>query len=515
MKVLTSSQMFSAEQAQVNRGMSFTRLMENAGSACARAVRERFASLEQSRGLVCVLCGNGKNGGDGFVIARKLALAGFNVAVVEAFGEPTAEDSILMREKAVETGLVPEFFWEEENAKNSIESAAVIVDAVFGTGYKYREDERVRAVFEAVNASPAKVVSIDVPSGLESNNGDVSGSCIKADITIAVSYMKPVHILKPARVLCGEIITVAIGIDDDIIDGIEEDTLAVLTPAQAKKIFPRRDLMANKGTFGRALSICGSCNMQGAAVLAASSALRCGAGLVTAAFPDAAYNAIAPKLTESLLLPLPSNEAGTFSSGAIPALLEQAEKSSAVLVGCGLGLNLHTKELVSALVQNCTKPMIIDADGINALAANIDILKNIKAPVILTPHPGEMSRLTGMSIADIERDRVNVARRFADEYGIVLLLKGASTVIAGAGRRDAYINVTGNQGMAKGGSGDMLSGIILALLAQGVYPFDAAVLGAYIHGAAGDAAARELSLTSMLASDCIAALPRVLRTLER
>ena len=507
MKVLTSSQMFSAEQAQVNRGMSFTRLMENAGSACARAVRERFASLEQSRGLICVLCGKGKNGGDGFVIARKLALAGFNAAVVEAFGEPTAEDSILMREKAVETGLVPEFFWGEENAKNSIESAAVIVDAVFGTGYKYREDERVRAVFEAVNASPAKVVSIDVPSGLESNNGDVPGSCIKADITIAVSCMKPVHILKPARVLCGEIITVAIGIEDD--------TLAVLTPAQAKKIFPRRDLMANKGTFGRALSICGSRNMQGAAVLAASSALRCGAGLVTAAFPDAAYNAIAPKLTESLLLPLPSNEAGTFSSGAIPALLEQAEKSSAVLVGCGLGLNLHTKELVSALVQNCTKPMIIDADGINALAANIDILKNIKAPVILTPHPGEMSRLTGMSIADIERDRVNVARRFADEYGVVLLLKGASTVIAGAGRRDAYINVTGNQGMAKGGSGDMLSGIILALLAQGVYPFDAAVLGAYIHGAAGDAAARELSLSSMLASDCIAALPRVLRTLER
>ena len=500
MKVLTSSQMFSAEQAQVNRGMSFTRLMENAGSACARAVRERFASLEQSRGLICVLCGKGKNGGDGFVIARKLALAGFNVAVVEAFGEPTAEDSILMREKAVETGLVPEFFWGEENAKNSIESAAVIVDAVFGTGYKYREDERVRAVFEAVNASPAKVVSIDVPSGLESNNGDVPGSYIKADITIAVSCMKPVHILKPARVLCGEIITVAIGIDDDIIDGIEDDTLAVLTPAQAKKIFPRRDLMANKGTFGRALSICGSRNMQGAAVLAASSALRCGAGLVTAAFPDAA---------------LPSNEAGTFSSGAIPALLEQAEKSSAVLVGCGLGLNLHTKELVSALVQNCTKPMIIDADGINALAANIDILKNIKAPVILTPHPGEMSRLTGMSIADIERDRVNVARRFADEYGVVLLLKGASTVIAGAGRRDAYINVTGNQGMAKGGSGDMLSGIILALLAQGVYPFDAAVLGAYIHGAAGDAAARELSLSSMLASDCIAALPRVLRTLER
>ena len=156
MKVLTSSQMFSAEQAQVNRGMSFTRLMENAGSACARAVRERFASLEQSRGLICVLCGKGKNGGDGFVIARKLALAGFNVAVVEAFGEPTAEDSILMREKAVETGLVPEFFWGEENAKNSIESAAVIVDAVFGTGYKYREDERVRAVFELSTLRPQK-----------------------------------------------------------------------------------------------------------------------------------------------------------------------------------------------------------------------------------------------------------------------------------------------------------------------------------------------------------------------
>ena len=221
----------------------------------------------------------------------------------------------------------------------------------------------------------------------------------------------------------------------------------------------------------------------------------------------------AVKSDEAMPFPLPEAE-GRLSLLAEETIRRRAAGCDAVLLGCGLGRGRQTDALVRRLMD-LPQPLVLDADGINALAANIDILKNIKAPVILTPHPGEMSRLTGMSIADIERDRVNVARRFADEYGVVLLLKGASTVITGAGRRDAYINVTGNQGMAKGGSGDMLSGIILALLAQGVYPFDAAVLGAYIHGAAGDAAARELSLSSMLASDCIAALPRVLRTLER
>ena len=514
MKVLTSSQMFSAEQAQVNRGLTFTRLMENAGSACARVIRERFSKLEQTHGTVCIVCGKGKNGGDGFVVARKLAIAGFNAVIVNAFGMPGAEDTVLMREKVVETGLVPEYFWGEKDADNALRSAEVIVDAVFGTGYRYREDERVRAVFEGINSAPGFKVSIDIPSGLESDSGTVDGCCVRAGMTIAVSCMKPAHVIKPARVMCGEVVTVDIGIEEEAVSEVEGGTLAVLSPAQAKELFPKRPLMANKGTFGHALSICGSRNMQGAAVLAASAALRCGAGLVTAAFPQAAYPAIAPKLTEALLLPLPSNEGGTLAAGAFPALLPQLEKASAVLIGCGLGLNLDTKELVPALLENCTKPMIIDADGINAVAENIDILKKLKAPAILTPHPGEMARLTGLSISEIEADRINVARRFADEYGVVLLLKGASTVIAGTGRKEAYINITGNPGMAKGGSGDTLSGIILALLTQGLSSFDAAVLGAYIHGAAADLAVKAGSLSGLLASDCIAALPQVLKALE-
>ncbi len=514
MKVLTASQMFSAEQAQVERGMSFTRLMENAGSACARVIRERLCSLESKNKSVCIVCGKGKNGGDGFVIARKLAEADFDVAVVEAFGLPTAEDAVLMREKVMGMGIVPEYFWGSDAANRAMNNACIIVDAVFGTGYRYREDERVREVFEKINASFAKVFSVDVPSGLESDSGELCGCSVRADVTVAISCLKPVHVVKPARVLCGEIVIVDIGIEDGALSDVQGDTLAVLNRSEAKKLFPRRPIMAHKGTFGHALSICGSRNMQGAAAIAANAALRCGAGLVTAAFPDAAYAAIAPKITEALLLPLPSNMQGTFANGAIPQILAEAEKASAVLIGCGLGVNLATKELVYSVVENCEKPLVIDADGINAVAANIDILKKIKAPVILTPHPGEMSRLTGKSIAEIESDRVGVARAFAEEYGVVVLLKGASTVVAGAGRKEAYINITGNQGMAKGGMGDMLSGIILSLLAQGVYPFDAAVLGAYIHGAAGDAAARSSSLTSLLASDSISALPGVLRTLE-
>lgn len=514
MKVLTASQMFSAEQAQVERGMSFTRLMENAGSACARVIRERFSSLENSGKSICIVCGKGKNGGDGFVIARKLVEAGFSAVIVEAFGLPTADDSVLMREKAMGTGAVQEYFWGSSAAEKAIDTASVIVDAVFGTGYHYREDERVREVFERINSSSAKVVSVDVPSGLESDNGELCGCCVKADITVAISCLKPVHVIKPARALCGETVIVNIGIEDGAMAQAQGDTLAVLNRSEAKKLFPRRSIMAHKGTFGHALSICGSRNMQGAAAIAANAALRCGAGLVTAAFPDAAYAAIAAKVTEALLLPLPSNMQGTFANGAIPQLLAETEKASAVLIGCGLGVNLATKEIVYSVVENCKKPLVIDADGINAVAANIDILKNIKAPVILTPHPGEMARLTGKSIAEIESDRVGTAKAFAEKYGVVVLLKGASTVIAGAGRKETYINVTGNQGMAKGGMGDMLSGVILSLLAQGVYPFDAAVLGAYIHGAAGDAAAKDGSLSSLLAMDAVSALPGVLRVLE-
>ncbi len=513
MRVLTGSQMYKVEQAQVEDGISFTRLMENAGAACARAIIKRFASEEEKKN-VCVVCGKGKNGGDGFVIARKLAQAGYNTDVILAYGTPSAEDAVIMREKMHDIKLVDEYLWDENIGKKVLDRADIIVDAIFGIGYRYIEDTYTKSIFEAINNSNGTVVSIDVPSGCESDTGELLPYCVNADMTIAISSLKPVHVLKPCSYMCGETVVVDIGISEVAFSKINTPHLEVLSLKEAREIFPKRDIMGNKGSFGHALSVCGSKNMQGAAVLAANGALRCGAGMVTATFPDAAYSAIAPKLTEQLMLPLPSNAGGTFSSAAIPTIVERTDKATAVLVGCGIGLNMETKELVEVLVCNCEKPLVIDADGINAVACNIDMLKEAKAPILLTPHPGEMSRLTGKTISEIEKDRVKTAVDFANEYGVTVLLKGASTIIAAPKTDKIYVNTTGNPGMAKGGSGDLLSGIILSLLAQGLDIFDAAVLGAYIHGAVGDRAAHRLSMAGMTPSDCVSMLGELLCEFE-
>ena len=513
MRVLTGSQMYKVEQAQVDEGITFTRLMENAGAACARAIINYLAEYEDKKN-VCVVCGKGKNGGDGFVIARKLSQAGYNTSVILAYGTPTAEDAIIMREKMHDIKLVDEYLWDDNMGKKILDKADVIVDAIFGIGYRYIEDAYTQSIFTAINEAQGTVVSIDVPSGCESDSGEISPCCVKADMTIAISSLKPVHVLKPCSVMCGETVVVDIGISESAYSAVDTPHLETLSLKEARELFPKRDIMGNKGTFGHALSICGSKNMQGAAVLAATGAMRCGAGLVTAAFPEAAYSAIAPKLTEQLMLPLPSNEDGTFSSAAIPELVKRTDKASAVLVGCGLGLNFETKELVNALVCNCEKPLVIDADGINAVACNIDILKEAKAPVLLTPHPGEMARLTGKTVKEIEKDRVKAALDFANEYNVTVLLKGASTIIAAPDSEKIYVNTTGNPGMAKGGSGDLLSGMILSFIAQGLSVFDAAVLGAYIHGAVGDRAAHRLSMAGMTPSDCAGMLSELLCEFE-
>ena len=510
MRVLNASQMYSAETQQTNEGITFLRLMENAGSACARAIMNRFDTDNN----ICVVCGNGKNGGDGYVIARKLMQAGYRTCLVMAFGEPKAQDAITMREQLKLMGGVPEFEWGKGQYRAALQRADVIVDAVFGIGYKERKNEQAEEVFALINGTRAKKVAIDIPSGCECDSKSVPENYIKADMTIAISCLKPIHVFKPMCTVCGEIRVVEIGLSNDIMENTEGEKIKVLTSKDAKALFPKRDLLGNKGTFGRVISICGSKNMQGAAVLAAQGAIRIGAGLVTACFPDAAYCAIAPKLTEQLMLPLPSNLQGTFSRGAIPHLHENIEKNDSVLLGCGLGVNLETKDIVWEIVANCEKPLIIDADGINAVAQNIDILKSKKAPILLTPHPGEFARLTGKSIAEIESNRVELTREFANKYGVTVLLKGANTVIAQPDSDEYYVNITGNQGMAKGGSGDLLAGIILGLVSQGLSLYDAAVLGAYIHGVAGDRARVEYSLCGMTATDCANMLKYILKDYE-
>ncbi len=286
-----------------------------------------------------------------------------------------------------------------------------------------------------------------------------------------------------------------------------------ITSEIVKNALPKRPDDANKGTFGHLLSVCGSMNMPGAAVLAASAAIRMGAGLVTAAFPAAAYSAIAPHLTEPLLCPLQSDENGFLSAKSCFSLIDKLEKATACLIGCGLGQTRDTQTLVKEILLHSSKPIVLDADGINVITDNINILNAVSTPVIITPHPGEMARLCKISVKEIQEQRADVALWFAKKSQTIVVLKGAGTIIATPDGK-CYINKTGNSGMAKGGSGDMLAGMIASLLAQGMSPESAAVCGVYLHGAVGDLAARETSKRGMTPSDMVSALPKLLSEYE-
>lgn len=284
----------------------------------------------------------------------------------------------------------------------------------------------------------------------------------------------------------------------------------------ASKLLPERDPNGNKGTFGRVLLICGSKNMVGCCSLATEGALRSGAGLVTLAFPDVLYNALISRLTENLFLPLPTDEGGFIDHSAVSTILDAAEKADVVMIGCGIGTSLAASLITTSLIESCTKPLILDADALNCISAFPGILKKAKAPILLTPHLGEMSRLTSKSIEEIEGNRVEFARKLSQEYSVNLLLKGHETVICSSEADRVYINKTGNTGLAKGGAGDLLSGIIagLAPAFKGDL-FISAVMGAFVHGMSADILAEELSEYSILPSDCARALPKAYSLIEK
>ena len=515
MYIVTSNQMYQAECRAVDRGMSFPQLMENAGTACALLIKKHFCISKENPKKVLIISGKGKNGGDGFVIARKMWEFGCEVTLMLACGDPKDKISQDMFSLAESTGI--DILNYDNNLtvlKDFIEKADIIVDAVFGTGFKGSLSQSLAFLAKAVNQSKAKTVAIDVPSGCDCDSASVEGTVFKADMTVAISAYKPIHILKPCNSYCGRTVVADIGITADDFNSLDSIVCFTLGAKDVKKMLPKRKPVSNKGTYGRALCVCGSMRMTGAAALAAEGALRTGAGLVTLAFPQAAYSAITPKLTETLFLPLDSNLEGTFAFSALSGVVENAKNSTSVLIGCGLGFNKDTERLVHSAIREIKSPMIIDADGINALSTNINILKEAQAPVILTPHPGEMSRLCGKSIAEIISDPVSVAYEFSQTYGVTVVLKGANTVVCGTGENEIYINTTGNAGLARGGSGDLLSGMIVSLLAQGMKPFEATVCAVYLHGLAADEVAEKTSMRGMLPSDILKYLPEFFSKFE-
>lgn len=511
MRILTSENIKEVERLAHDSGISYLQMMENAGSYCARIIRKTFENTNKRK--VLIVCGKGKNGGDGFVIARKLCEDGYNIVVMMAMGLPSDNESSEMLSRIRAMGVNIMYFDESDATDKAFDSAQIIVDCVFGIGFKGEIDSHSAVLFQKINSSSATVISIDIPSGMYADCGACNESAVCADMTVAVMALKPVHVLKPSKERCGKVAVAPIGIPDSCFEKVNS-ALFTLSSNDIKSFFTRRSADSHKGTYGTVLVIGGSYEMPNAPYFAAQAAVNSGAGIVKIAFPDATYNAIAPKTYEQILVPLKSNNNGRISIDSAKRLEKEISECSAVVIGCGMGVDEDTKAIVKFTLENSKVPVIIDADGINCVADRIDIIDSTQTAVILTPHPGEMSRLCGKTVKEIQADRVKALQDFTRRHKAVLALKGSSTLVGSNEYDDVYVNSTGNPGMATGGSGDVLAGIIASLAAQGIEPFKCAVAAVCIHGTAGDTVTEKYSMMGNTPSLILKELPSVLKKYE-
>lgn len=480
-RIVSAEKMRTLEKRIFDLGVDSFAVMEKAAMTISLEVKKRFNSSAK----VLILCGKGNNGGDGLAVARMLLLDGYKVSVCMPFGNPATADAIKNYEIVNKLGV------KFVSDRADFTSYDVIIDAVLGTGVSKNVDIDI---VEKVNNSDAFVIAADIPTGVCSDTGKILGKAIKADLTIALAFKKVGHSIYPGRQYCGEIIVKDIGIPfDGECDTFETDAEYV------KSILPRADVCAHKGDMGRISVVAGSKGFTGAAVLSSEAALKSGGGLVTLFTPENLNDIYEKKLTEAMTLPVSCDD--FLDADLVLEKEDILKRSDSVIAGPGLGKACDAIKIIEFLFEN-EIPTVIDADGINAVALNINVLNGKKGKTVLTPHIGEFSRLTGLSTDEILADKLGCAREFAVKYGVTLVLKGAGTVVA---QPDGvcFINHTGNSGMATGGSGDVLSGITGAFLARGISAGEAAVAAVYIHGLAGDIASDELGFDSMLPTDTI------------
>jgi NAD(P)H-hydrate epimerase len=427
---------------------------------------------------VVVAAGKGNNGGDGRIVARLLEGVARDVRLLEIGGKLPS-------------------------------NADVIVDALFGTGLSRPVEGHAKASIEAINRSKKWVLSIDIPSGLSADTGEVLGAAVRADITVTMGRPKLGLVLPQAAPYVGRLEVVDIGIPNEVYDSLGSRTHWV-TAGDVKPWFVPRTPDTHKGTYGHILMIGGSETKPGSILLAGKAGLRTGAGLATIALPDKAFRKFPKNFLELMYEPVPSSRQGTFAPKSWTRIAKILKGKDAVMIGPGMGVNADTKALVRQAVLKIDPPLVLDADALNALMPAD--LKKRKSPTILTPHPGEMARLTGVSTAKIQKNRIDAARDFAKRYVAIVVLKGFRTVIA-TPSGSVFVNSTGNPGMATAGMGDVLTGVIASLIAQGLEPEKAAVAGVFLHGRAGDRVAERLGDRGLLASDAIEEIPQTIREL--
>ena len=520
MKVVTAAEMRQIDQGTIEGvGIPGIVLMETAGSAIVRAIEESYPTCQR----IGILVGKGNNGGDGLVIARQLAHAGrvvylFLVSAPESFTGAAAVNLQIAKNLGLHIEeILTDAALGSNCFKEQITSCELLVDAIFGTGLRGTIRDPIATVISTINSLAIPVLSVDLPTGLDADTGNPLGSCVQADRTVTIGLPKRGLLVHPGAEFAGKLEVVDIGFPKQIVDA-QAIKVNWTTSAQASEWVPPRLSASHKGTYGRVLVVAGSTGMTGAAALASEAALRAGAGLVSLAIPKRLNPILEGLLPEVMTLPMPETEAGSLSVSATSAILEFAEKTASVLaIGPGLSQHPDTVALVQQLVrenreQGLNLKMVVDADGLNAIAQAPEIISLLDSDVVLTPHPGEMARLTKTPVPALEADRISTALQFASEHGVTLVFKGAPTVTSDADG-NVWINSTGNPGMATGGMGDVLTGIIAGLMAQGLSRAKAAALGVYIHGAAGDSAAEVLGMHGLLASDVLKAVPQAISSL--
>lgn len=555
MKIVTTEEMRRIETATDAGGLSFDQMMENAGRAVAEAIDEW---IEADGANILVLVGPGNNGGDGLVAARHLTEMGATVALY-VWKRKTEGDKNW--DLAMACGIPVTMMADDADFKELdalLTQADIVVDALLGTGVTRpiegdlkRLLVEVRAVIDqrsqpvdgplvapaegANQAAPLLVVALDVPSGLNSDDGALDAAALPADLTVTLAAVKLGHVLLPGADAIGKLVVGDIGIPPDLYADI---TLEMATPAQIAGLLPARPAGAHKGTFGKAMVVAGSVNYTGAAYLAAGSATRVGTGLVTLAPPQAIYPIVAARLVEATYLLLP-HDMGVLAPGAVNVLSEKVGDYDALLLGPGFGQEKPTEEFLSQLLgghkalrkrrmgfardedkgkQPVSEgvrlpPLVVDADGLNLLANIEDWWRELPSETVLTPHPGEMARLMGSETKKVQADRIGCAAKMAVKWGHVVVLKGAFTVVAAPDERVTVLPFA-NPAMATAGSGDVLAGAIVGMRAQGLAPFEAALVGAYLHGLAGELARDALGDAGVVAGDLMGLLPLAISRLK-
>lgn len=512
MYLVTADEMKKMDRLTIESfGLPGRILMENAGLGATRFFLRQFKDIKNKR--IGVVAGRGNNGGDGFVMARYLAQKGIRVTVYllsesqKVKGDAAANLSLLapLKVPVIEMPDVESF----SAYKTAMRHEAVWIDAILGTGLKSEVKGFFGEVIDFLNHLNRPIFSVDIPSGLNSDTGLPCGTCIRADATATFAFAKTGHFLLPGADYTGILEIVDIGVPPYITDSVRP-LQYLLTLDLICNAFRPRPLDIHKGHTGHLLVVAGSPGKTGAAAMTSMSAMRAGAGLVTLGIPASLNPVIETQVTEVMSEPLPETKEGVLGEASFNRIMALLSDKRCLTIGPGIGTNPETKTLVQRLLQESKKPMVIDADGLNCLIGCTEILKNFNKPAVLTPHPGEMARLIGTTAADVQKDRIHCARNFAQKYNVHIVLKGARTVVAHPDGR-AFINPTGNPGMASGGMGDVLTGIIAGFISQEHSPELAAHAGVYLHGAAADALSKNKGPFGYLATDVMNVLPEAIK----